>query len=102
MLFINCKVNLFLTWSSTCAITNSKGAGTFEITGRKLYAPAVTLSTQDNSQLLQQLKTGFLSKPELLARNTILNHLVELIHFLFKHLKMIHKEHHNLGIIFQM
>ena len=63
MLFINCKVNLFLTWSSTCAITNSTGAGTFEITGRKLYAPAVTLSTQDNSQLLQQLKSGFLSKP---------------------------------------
>ena len=111
MLFINCKVNLFLTWPSTCVITNPTGAGTFEITGRKLYVPVVTLSTQDNSKLLQQLKSGFkrtvnwnkyLSKPELLARNTILKNLVELIHFLFKHFKMMHKEHCNLAIIFQM
>ena len=72
---INCEVNLILTWSSTCVITNSTGAGTFEITDTKLYVPVVTLSTQDNSKLLQQLKSGFkrviswnmyLSKPELL------------------------------------
>ena len=46
----------------------------------------VTLSTQDNAKLLQQLKSGFkrvinwnkdLSKPELLAQNPNLNHLVE-------------------------
>ena len=52
----------------------------------KLCAPVVTLSTQDNSKLLQQLKSGFkrviswneyLSKPELLAQNPNLNHLVE-------------------------
>ena len=63
MSLINCEVNLILTWSSTCVITNSKGAGTFAITDTKLYVPAVTLSTQDNAKLLQQLK----SKPELLA-----------------------------------
>ena len=48
--------------------------------------PAVTLSTEGNSKLLQQSKSGFkitvnwnkyLSKLELLARNTNLNHLVE-------------------------
>ena len=46
----------------------------------------VTLSTQDNAKLLQQLKSGFkrvinwnkyLSKPELLAQNPNLRHLVE-------------------------
>ena len=46
----------------------------------------MALSTQDNSKLLQQLSSGFLrvinwnkylSKPELLAQNRNLNHLVE-------------------------
>ena len=72
--------------SSTCVLTNSRGAGTFEITETKLYVPAVTLSAQNCSKLLQQLKSGFkrviswkkyLSKPELLAQNPNLNHLVE-------------------------
>ena len=58
MPLINCEVNLILRWSSTCVITNSTGAGTFEITDRKFNVPVVTLSTQDNSKLLQQLKFG--------------------------------------------
>ena len=83
---INCEVNLILTWSSTCVITNSNGAGTFAITDTKLYVPVVTLSTQENTKFLQQLKSGFkrvinwnkyLSKPELLAQNPNLNHLIE-------------------------
>ena len=46
----------------------------------------MTLSTQENTKFLQQLKSGFktvinwnkyLSKPELLAQNPNLNHLVE-------------------------
>ena len=86
MYLINCEVNLILTWSSTFVITDSIGAGTFEITDTKLYVPVVTLSTQENAKLLQQLKSGFkrvinwnkyLSKPELLRRNANLNHLVE-------------------------
>ena len=85
MPLINCEVNLILTWSSTCVITDSNGAGTFAITDTKLYVPVVTLSTQENTKFLQQLKSGFkrvinwnkyLSKPELLAQNLILNHLV--------------------------
>ena len=32
MLLINCKVNLILTWSSTCVITNSTDEGKFAIT----------------------------------------------------------------------
>ena len=45
MPLINCEVNLILTWSSTCVITNSTGAGRFAITDTKLYVPVVTLST---------------------------------------------------------
>ena len=86
MLLTNCEVNLILTWSSTCVITNSTGAGTFAITDTRLYVPDVTLSIQENTKLLQLLKSDFkrviywnkyLSKPELLAQNPNLNHLVE-------------------------
>ena len=86
MPLINCEVNLILTWSSTCVITNSTGARTFAITDAKLYVPVVTLSTKENAKLLQQLKSGFkrvinwnkyLSKPELLRRNPNLNYLIE-------------------------
>ena len=86
MPLINCEVNLILTWSSTCVITNSNGAGTFAITDTKLYVPVVTLSTQENTKFFQQLKSGFkrvfnwkryLSKPELLTQNPNLNHLVK-------------------------
>ena len=86
MPLINCEVNLILTWSSTCVITNSNGAGTFAITKTKLYVPVGTLSNPENTKFLQQLKSGFkrvinwnkyLSKPELTRRNPNLNHLVE-------------------------
>ena len=86
MPLINCDVNLILTWSSTCVITNSTCAGTLKITDTKLYVPVVTLSTQDNFKLLQNLKSGFkrviswnkyLSKPELLGQSQNINHLVE-------------------------
>ena len=59
MPLINCEVNLILTWSSNCVITDSVGAGTFAITDTKLYVPLVTLSTQKNTKFLQQLKSGF-------------------------------------------
>ena len=45
--------------SSTCVITNSSCAGTFAITDTKRYVPIVTLLTEDNAKLLQQLKSGF-------------------------------------------
>ena len=76
MSLINCEVNLVLTWSANRVIvyTNVANQGaTFAITETKLYIPLVTLSTQDNAKLLQQLKSGFkriinwdkyLSKPE--------------------------------------
>ena len=89
MPLINCEVNLILARSSTCVLiaTNFPNQNaTFAITDTKLYVPVVTLSTQENTKFLQQLKSGFkriinwnkyLSKPELLAQNPNLNHLVE-------------------------
>ena len=56
MPLINCEVKLDLTWSSTCVITDSTGAEKFAITDTKLYVPVVTLSTKENTKLLQQLK----------------------------------------------
>ena len=89
MPLINCEVNLVLTWSSTCVIITTgvpNQASTFAIPDTKLYVPVVTLSTQENTKFLQQLKSGFkrvinwnkyLSKPESLAQNPNLNHLIE-------------------------
>ena len=89
MPLINFEVNLILTWSSTCVLisTNARNQNaTFAITDTKVYVPVVTLSTQENTKFLQQLKSGFkrvinwnkyLSKPELLAQNPTLNHLIE-------------------------
>ena len=59
MPLINCEVNLILTWSPTCVISSVTGETKFKITETKLYVPVVTLSTQDNAKLLQQLKSGF-------------------------------------------
>ena len=82
---INCEVNLILTWSPTCVISSATGEIKFKITETKLYVPVVTLSTQDNAKLLQQLKSGFkrtinLNKYEsnikTFAQNRYLNHLI--------------------------
>ena len=89
MSLINYEINLILTWSANCVIVYTDAANqnaTFEITDTKLYVPVVALSIPDNTKLLEQLDSGFkreanwnryLSKPELLAQNATLNHLVE-------------------------
>ena len=85
MPLINCKVELILTWSNTCVITNSTGEGKFAITEIKLYVPVVTLSTEDNAKLLQQLKSNFKRKItwnkyesslKTFAQNRYLNYLI--------------------------
>ena len=40
------------------AYDNPKNA-TFQITDTKLYAPVVTLSSENDKRLLEQLRTGF-------------------------------------------
>ena len=73
MPLINCEINLILTWSANCVLTdmtkrnaeenyqaiNSPTGSIFKITDTKLYAPVITLSTKDDNKLLEQLKTGF-------------------------------------------
>ena len=62
MPLIDWENNLILSWSKKSVIafnTASNQETTFAITDTKLYVPFVTLSTKDNSKLLQQLKSGF-------------------------------------------
>ena len=77
MPLINCEVSLTLSWYENCVIT-SKGTreagGTadvpivainnptnavFKITDCKFYVPVVTLSSEEDNELLNQLKSGF-------------------------------------------
>ena len=74
---IYCEINLILTWSekyvltskvtrdadsdanpTVAAIDNLTNA-TFKIRDAKLYVPVVTLSTENDKKLLEQLRTGF-------------------------------------------
>ena len=76
-------------WSSACAVVSTNNTtqnATFTITDTNIYVPVVTLSTQENTKLLRQLKSRFkrvinwnkyLLKPELLLQNANLNYLVE-------------------------
>ena len=57
----NCEIELILTWYRNCVIISTKvndQISTFTITETNLYVPVVTLSTQDHSKLLPQLKTA--------------------------------------------
>ena len=74
---INCEVGLILTWFKNCVLTdkstrkadydgnpnvyeidNPENAA-FKITDVKLFVPVVSLSKENDIQLLEQLKTGF-------------------------------------------
>ena len=89
MSLMNCEVELILIWSADCFMIYANAADqdpTFTITETSLYVPVVTLPTQDNVELLPQLKSNFkrtinwnkyLSKPKLLPKNSNLNHLYE-------------------------
>ena len=83
MLLINCEINLILTWSEKCVLTHittqaARDASAnadppaeakeridaptnakFQIKDTKLYVPVVTLSTEDDNNFLEQLKSGF-------------------------------------------
>ena len=77
MLLINCEVSFTLTWSENCVLTdittqtaargdnparlaiNAPRYTTFKIADTKLYVPVVTLSTKDDNNFLEQLKSGF-------------------------------------------
>ena len=52
MLLINFEINLILTWSENCIISEGDRERTIVITNTKLYVFVVALSTQDNTKLL--------------------------------------------------
>ena len=76
---INWEINLTLAWSENFVLTskatrdavpaqggnpavtrvNNPTNATFKITDTKLYVPVVTLSTKDDNNFLEQLKSGF-------------------------------------------
>ena len=52
----NCEVSLILTWSANYFLvfhTAAHQVTTFRITDTKLYAPVITLSSNDIAKLLQ-------------------------------------------------
>ena len=59
MPLINCKVELKLRRDPDCVLPNLAGASTFTITDAKLYVRIVTLSTEDNAKLSNQLSERF-------------------------------------------
>ena len=62
MPLINCEISLQLKWSKNCVLVAGTGVNQnpyFEITDTKFYLPIVTLSTQNNIKLLNQLESGF-------------------------------------------
>ena len=84
----NCEINLILTWSANCVIVSTDVANqgaTFSITETKIHVVVVTLSTQDNAKVFQQLKSGFKRtinsnkylKTKIIETKWKLNHLVQ-------------------------
>ena len=62
MTLINSEINFILTWSANSFIIDdsvNNQVPTFALLDTQLYVPVVTLSTQDNEKLLQQLKSCF-------------------------------------------
>ena len=67
MPLINCEINLILPWSEKCVHFSSniirgqywKSSNIIRNNWYKFYVRVVTLSTQDNAKLLQQLKSDF-------------------------------------------
>ena len=79
MSLINCEINLILTWAENCVLTNkatrdtvpAQGGNptlaavnnatnvTFKIKDTKLHVPVVTLSTKDDNNFVEQLKSAF-------------------------------------------
>ena len=104
MPLINSEVNLILTYSSTC--TNSTGWGRFIITDTKLFVSVVTLSTQNDTKLLQQWKPGFKrtinwnkhqSDSNIYAQSRYLNRLVDPIFQIVNRLFVLYFENEDCG-----
>ena len=111
--------NCILTWSDKCVLSSNTAANQspeFAVTDTKLYVPVVTLPNQDNTKLLQQLKSSFKrtinwkkyqSKVTIQAPRPYLDCLIDpsfqrVIDFLFYRLKIVQIEQYIQRIIFQL
>ena len=59
---INCEIELDLSWTKDCVLieqNNNITSVNLVITSTKLYVPIATLSINDNSKFLQNIKQGF-------------------------------------------
>lgn len=61
MLLTNYEINLSLTWSENCVISDGDRAVTFAITDAKNYVSVEIYQLKIIQQLLQQLKSEFSS-----------------------------------------
>ena len=62
MSLINCEINLQLKWSENCFLVDDTAANQatrFILTDTNLYVPVVTLSIQDNVELVKPVESGF-------------------------------------------
>ena len=59
MPLINCKIKLNLTWKKECVLSTGAGEAVFIINDTKLYVPVLTLSKEDNKDLIGQQNKGF-------------------------------------------
>ena len=96
---VNFEVELILSWSKNCVLTDmAVNAGvnpaivapsgvTFKITDTKLYVPVATLSKENGTTFLEQLKSGFKktikwnkyrSQITIQPQNNNLNYLIDL------------------------
>ena len=59
MPILNCGINFIITWHTNFALSNAAAnqGTTFAITDTRLYVPVLTLTTDDNGKLFQQLKS---------------------------------------------
>ena len=101
ILLINCEVELILTWSKNCVLADmtvraAQGDNPaivaptgleFELTDTKLYVPVGTLSKENDTKRLAQLKSGFKrtiklnkyrSQMTIQPQNNNLNYLIDL------------------------
>ena len=113
----NFQVPQNLTWSKNCVIIDdttrdadpnadpsvlkirAETGPTFKITGTKLYVPAVTLSAEDDNELLEQLKTGLKRtikwnkyRPEIFNQTKTFSRVNRLFVLSFENEKDINKE----------
>ena len=118
MPLINCEINLILTWSEKCVIASNTAANqatTFPIADTKFYVSVVTLSTQDNAKILQQLTSGFKrtinwnkyqSKVTIQAPKPYLDYIIDPsfqgVNRLFYRLKILQIEQYTQNVIFQL